>query len=85
MNNISQKYSIYRDCELIAEKVPSLAATDAYARNDARKEYAHGRPAQYLITGPNGFKREGSHFKGRLRWNEGKLKLGTLHDIGRCV
>ena len=85
MNDIRQKYSIYRDHELIAAEVPSLAATDAFARNDARKEYAHRRPAQYLITGTQGFKRQGSHYKGRLRWDEGKLRLGTLHDTGRAV
>lgn len=85
MNAIRQKYSIYRDNELIAAEVPSLAATDAVARKDARKEYAHGRAAQYLITSSDGFKRQGSHFKGRLRWEEGKLKRGTINDSGGCV
>ena len=85
MNSIRQKYFIYRDNELIAAEVPSLAATDAVARKDARKEYAHGRSAQFLITGSCGFKRQGSHYKGRLQWEEGKLKLGTLRDTERCL
>ena len=80
--NTKQTYSIYRDNELLAAQVPSLAATDAVAKSDARKEHAHGRPAQYVITGSLGFRRRGSHYKGRLRWEEGKLKLGTFNDTG---
>lgn len=81
MNTTKQKYAIYRDDELIASEVPSLAATGLVARDDARREHAHGRPASYRITGSLGFQCRGSHFKGRMRW-EGKLKLGQLSETG---
>ena len=85
MNAPKQKYAIYRDNELLASEVPSLAAISSFARNDARSEHAQGRPAKYMITGSLGFKRLGSHYKGRLRWEEGKLHLGTLAGTGVLV
>jgi hypothetical protein len=42
MSAIKQKCALYRDNELIASEVPSLAATGIVAKNDARKEY--GQP-----------------------------------------
>lgn len=77
MQTTRQKYAIYRDEELIASEIPSLAATGSFARKDARSEHAQGRPASYRITGSLGFTNTGSHYKGRLRW-ESKLQLGTL-------
>ena len=85
MNATKQKYAIYRDNELLASEILSLAAIGMFARNDARNEHAHGRPASYRITGSLGFKRHGSHYKGRLRWEEGKLHLGTPAAIGGFV
>lgn len=83
--NARQTYSIYRDKELIAAGMPSLEASRVVAKNDARNEHAHGRAAQYLITGSLGFRRSGCHHKGRLRWEHGKLTLGTVHDTEGCI
>lgn len=76
MQTTRQKYAIYRDEELIASEIPSLAATGRLARKDARSEHAQGRPAKYRIAGSLGFKSTGSHQKGRLRW-EDKLQIAT--------
>ncbi len=70
MNGSKQKYSIYRDNDLVASDLPSLPSILKYIRNDARREHAQGRPADYLITGSLGFKRAGSHLKGRMVWND---------------
>lgn len=69
MNDTRQTYSIYRDNDLMASDLPSLISIMRFVRNDARREHAHGRPASYLITGSLGFKRQGSHLKGRVVWN----------------
>jgi len=82
MSATKQKYALYRDNELIATEVPSLAATGLVAKNDARKEYAHGRPASYTVTGSLGFRGKGCHYKGRLRWDEGKLQVKALVETG---
>jgi len=68
-NNLRQKYSIYRDNDLVAADLPSLPSILKFVRNDARREHAQGRPAGYVITGSLGFKRVGSHLKGRMVWN----------------
>ena len=70
MSNSKQRYSIYRDNDLVASDLLSLPAILKYIRNDARNEHAHGRPACYLITGSLGFKRTGSHWKGRMVWDD---------------
>ncbi|MGA9450960.1 MAG: hypothetical protein WBW41_06405 [Verrucomicrobiia bacterium] len=69
MNNPRQKYSLYRDDDLVASDLPSLPSIMEFVRNDARREHAGGRPARYLITGSLGFKRAGSHSKGRMVWD----------------
>jgi len=69
MNDTRQTYSIYRDNDLVAADLPSLISIMKYVRNDARREHAQGRPACYLITGSLGYKRQGSHLKGRMVWN----------------
>jgi len=69
MSSLRQKYSIYRDNDLVAADLPSLPSIMKFVRNDARREHAQGRPACYLITGSFGFKRMGSHLKGRVVWN----------------
>jgi hypothetical protein len=40
-----------------------------FVRNDALKEHSQGRPAHYMITGSLGFRRTGSHSKGRVVWD----------------
>ena len=50
-NNLRQKYSIYRDNDLVAADLPSLPSILKFVRNDARREHAQGRPAGYVITG----------------------------------
>jgi hypothetical protein len=70
MNSPRQKYSIYRDNDLIAADLLSLLAIMKYIRNDARREHAQGRTACYLITGSLGFKRTGSHLRGRMVWDD---------------
>ncbi|MFZ0828040.1 MAG: hypothetical protein WAO02_11515 [Verrucomicrobiia bacterium] len=69
MNSSKQKYSIYRDNDLIASDLLSLPSIMKFVRNDALKEHSQGRPACYLITGSLGFKRTGSHLKGRVVWD----------------
>jgi len=64
-----QRYSVYRDNELLASDLPSLLAIMQFVRNDARREHAEGRPARYLITGSLGLRRSGSHSKGRMVWD----------------
>ena len=76
-----QTYAIYRDDELMVADVPSLAAVGAFAKKDARREHAQGRPASYRITGSLGYQCAGSHYKGRMQW-ESKLKLGTRSEAG---
>ncbi len=68
MKGIKQKYSIYRDNDLLAADLLSLPAILKFIRNDARMEHAQGRPARYVITGSHGFKREGNHLRGRVVW-----------------
>jgi len=68
MNGPRQRYSIYRDNDLIASDLLSLLSILNYVRNDARREHSQGRPACYVITGSLGFKRRGSHLKGRMVW-----------------
>lgn len=63
-----QTYSIYRDNDLIASDLPSLPSIMKFVRNDAQREHSQERPACYLITGTLGFKRTGSHLKGRVVW-----------------
>jgi len=69
MNSSKQKYSIYRDNDLIASDLLSLPSIMKFVRNDALKEHSQGRPAFYMITGSLGFKRTGSHLKGRVVWD----------------
>ena len=69
ISSARQRYSIYRDNDLIASDWPSLPAIMKFVRNDARREHAEGRPARYLITGSLGFRRAGSHLKGRVVWD----------------
>jgi hypothetical protein len=69
MNGSKQKYAIYRDNDLVASDLPSLPSILKYIKNDARREYSQGRSACYLITGSRGFKRTGSHWKGRMVWD----------------
>lgn len=69
MNSSKQKYSIYRDNDLIASDLLSLPSIMKFVRNDALKEHSQGRPAHYMITGSLGFKRTGSHSKGRVVWD----------------
>ncbi len=69
MNLLKQKYSIYRDNDLIASDLQSLPSIMKFVRNDALKEHSQGRPACYMITGSLGFKRTGSHLKGRVVWD----------------
>jgi hypothetical protein len=83
--NAKQKYAIYRDDELIVSEITSLAASGIFASKDARREHDQGRPARYTITGSLGFSRRGSHFKGRLRWEEGELRVGLLPETGVLV
>jgi hypothetical protein len=68
MNTPRQKYSIYRDNDLVASDL-SLPSILKFVKNDARREHSQGRPAFYLITGTHGFKRAGSHLKGRVVWD----------------
>jgi len=70
MNLLKQTYSIYRDNDLIASDLLSLPAIIKFVRNDALKEHSQGRPAAYLITGSLGFKRAGSHLRGRVVWQD---------------
>jgi len=69
MNSPRQTYSIYRDNDLVASDLPSLPSIMRFVRNDARREHAQGRPARYVITGSLGFRRTGSHSKGRMVWD----------------
>jgi hypothetical protein len=69
MNNPKQKYTIYRDNDLIASDLRSLPSIMKFVRNDALKEHSQGRPAFYMISGSLGFKRAGSHLKGRMVWD----------------
>ncbi len=69
MNSPRQKYSIYRDNDLVASDLPSLPSIMTFVRNDARREHAQGRPARYVIIGSLGFRRTGSHSKGRMVWD----------------
>jgi hypothetical protein len=69
MNISKQTYSIYRDNDLIASDLLSLPAIIKFVRNDALKEHSQGRPASYMITGSLGFKRMGTHTKGRVVWD----------------
>ena len=69
MNSSKQKYSIYRDNDLIASDLLSLPSIMKFVRNDALKEHSQGRPAHYMITGSLGFKRTGSHLRGRVVWD----------------
>ncbi|MGO9588056.1 MAG: hypothetical protein ACLP2Y_17910 [Limisphaerales bacterium] len=69
MNHTKQKYSIYRDNDLIAADLLSLPSIMKFVRSDALKEHSQGRPALYLISGSLGFKRSGSHLKGRVVWD----------------
>ncbi len=69
MSSSKQKYSIYRDNDLIASDLLSLPSIMKFVRNDALKEHSQGRPARYMITGSLGFKRTGSHLKGRVVWD----------------
>jgi len=69
MNDSKQKYSIYRDNDLIASDLLSLPLIMKFIRKDALKEHSQGRPAFYMITGSLGFKRAGSHLKGRMVWD----------------
>ena len=69
MNNPKQKYTIYRDNDLIASDLQSLPSIMKFVRNDALKEQSQGRPACYMITGSLGFKRTGGHLKGRVVWD----------------
>jgi len=64
-----QRYSIYRDNDLIASDLLSLPSIMKFVRNDALKEHSQGRPACYKITGSLGFKRAGSHLRGRVLWD----------------
>ena len=81
MNTLKQKYSIYRDGTLIASEVSSLSLTGSAARKDARREHAQGRTASYTISGSLGFKCRGAHIKGKLRWEDGKLHLGSSTEV----
>jgi hypothetical protein len=72
MNLLKQTYSIFRDNDLIASDLLSLPSIIKFVRNDALKEHSQGRPASYLITGSLGFKRSGSHLRGRVVWEDGK-------------
>ncbi len=72
-----QKYAVYRDNELIATGISSLAATNILVRKDAKMEFAQGRPAKYLITGSAGFNCTGAHCKGRVVW-EGTRKIRSF-------
>jgi hypothetical protein len=49
MNDPRQKYSIYRDNDLVASDLPSLISI--------------------MKFGSLGFKRQGSHLKGRMVWD----------------
>ena len=69
MNSPKQKYSIYRDNDLIASDLLSLPSIMKFIRNDARKEHSMGRPACYMITGSQGFRRGCSHLRGRVIWD----------------
>jgi hypothetical protein len=69
MTSSKQKYSIYRDNDLIAAGLISLPAIMKFVRGDALKEHSQGRPACYLITGSLGFRRAGSHLRGRVVWD----------------
>jgi hypothetical protein len=69
MNNPKHKYTIYRDNDLIASDLLSLPSIMKFVRNDALKEHSQGRPAFYMISGSLGFKRAGSHLKGRVVWD----------------
>jgi hypothetical protein len=69
MNGLKQKYSIYRDNDLIASGLLSLPSIMKFVRKDALKEHSQGRPAYYLITGSHGFKRAGNHSRGRVVWD----------------
>jgi hypothetical protein len=69
MNNPKQKYTVYRDNDLIASDLLSLPSIMKFVRNDALKEHSQGRPAVYMITGSLGFKRAGGHTKGRVIWD----------------
>ena len=68
MSTSKQKYSVYRDNDLIASDLLSLPSIMKFVREDARKEHSQGRPAFYMITGSLGFKRKGSHLRGRVVW-----------------
>lgn len=70
MSTLKQRYALYRDNTLIAADLPYLAAIEKFARADARREHAQERSACYVITGLSGFKRVGSHFKGRIHWED---------------
>jgi hypothetical protein len=70
MSSSKQTYSIYRDNDLIAADLLSLPSIIKYVRNDARREHSQGRPARYKIDGSLGFKRSGSHVKGRVVWDD---------------
>jgi hypothetical protein len=70
MSTTKNKYAIYRDDTLIASGLSSLGAIEKFAREDARREHSQKRPASYVITGLSGFKRVGSHIKGRVLWED---------------
>lgn len=65
---------------MIATDIVSLAVIGDFAKTDARTEHAHGRPARYRVAGSLGFLRHGHHYKGRLRWDEGKLQHAPLPE-----
>ena len=70
MSITSQRYALYRDDTLIASDLPFLPVILKFAREDARREYSQERPACYVITGLSGFKRVGSHIRGRIHWED---------------
>ena len=70
MSTTKQSYAIYRDDTLIAAGLSHLGAIEKFVREDARREHSQKRPASYMITGLSGFKRVGSHFKGRILWED---------------
>ena len=70
MNITRDKYAIYRDDTLLASGLSSLGVVRKVAREDARREHSHERPASYVITGLSGFRSVGSHLKGRILWED---------------
>jgi hypothetical protein len=69
MSRPRQTYSVYRDNDLIASDLLSLPSIMKFVRYDALREHSQERPACYRISGSLGFKRMGSHLKGRMIWD----------------